>query len=77
MKKKMPAFLEKKKRDPKSTAPAKNTKGRSINKAKTKEQDDSEQDRGGDIVAATPMPNKADAALSMLSKPRNRRHKGY
>lgn len=76
MKKKMPAFLEKKKRDPKSTAPAKNTRGNSVTKLKSKEQDDSEQDRGGDIVDSHPVPNKADAALSMLSKPRNRR-KGY
>ncbi len=76
MKKKMPAFLEKKKRDPKSMNPAKNTKGRSVNKAKTKEQDDKEQDRGGDIVVSHPVPNKADAALSLLSKPRNQR-KGY
>lgn len=76
MKKKMPAFLEKKKRDPKSTAPAKNTKGRSVTKLKSKEQDDKEQDRGGDIVPASPAPNKADAALAMLSKPRNQR-KGY
>ena len=76
MKKKMPAFLEKKKRDPKSTAPAKNTKGRSVTKAKSREQDNAEQDRGGDIVDAKPAPNKADAALAMLSKPRNR-NKGY
>jgi len=76
MKKKMPAFLEKKKRDPKSTAPGKNTKGHSVVKSKSRQQDNKEQDRGGDAVAATPMPNKADAALALLSKPRNR-NKGY
>lgn len=77
MKHPMPAFLAKKKRDPKSAAPAKNTKGRSVTKAKTKEQVDKEQDRGGDRVPSHPVPNKADAALSMLSKPRNQRNRGY
>ena len=76
MKNKMPAFLEKKKRDPKSTNAAKNTRGKSVTKLKSKEEDDGEQDRAGDIVESKPMPNKADAALAMLSKPRNKR-KGY
>jgi hypothetical protein len=77
MKSKMPAFLSKKKRDPKSTAPAKNTKGASVTKAKSKKQDDKEQDRGngGDRVPAQPMGNKADNWLAAQAKPKNR--KGY
>lgn len=76
MKNKMPAFLEKKKRDPKSTNSAKNTKGRSVTKIKSKEEVEEDSDRPGDMVEAQPVPNKADAALALLSKPRNRR-KGY
>ena len=76
MKNKMPAFLEKKKRDPKSTSPAKNTKGKSVTKTKSKADVDQDNDRPGDMVAAQPAPNKADAALAMLTKPRNQR-KGY
>lgn len=72
----MPAFLEKKKRDPKAMNPAKNTKGRSITKLKSKEEVNEDNDRPDDKVEAQPVPNKADAALAMLSKPRNRR-KGY
>ena len=72
----MPAFLKKKKRDPKSENPAKNTRGKSVNKLKSKEAQDGEQDRGGDQVPAAPMPNKADAALAALTKPRDKR-KGY
>ncbi len=73
MKNSMPAFLKKKKRDPKSTAPAKNTKGYSAGKGKSKEQDDKEQDRGGNLVDSKPVPNKADAWLAMQSKPKNRK----
>ena len=73
MKNKMPAFLAKKKRDPKSTSPAKNTKGRSVTKTKSKSEVDDANDRPGDMIAAQPMPNKADAALAMLSKPRKSR----
>ena len=73
---KMPAFLEKKKRDPKSTSPAKNTKGRSVAKGKSKSAVDKTNDRPGDMVAAAPAPNKADAALAQLTKPRASR-KGY
>ena len=76
MKNKMPAFLAKKKRDPKSTSPAKNTKGKSVNKIKSKEEVDEDNDRPGDMVPSQPAPNKADAALATLTKPRNRR-KGY
>lgn len=72
----MPAFLEKKKRDPKSMNPGKNTKSRSITKIKSKEEVNEDSDRPGDMVDAQPVPNKADAALALLSKPRNRR-KGY
>ena len=76
MKKKMPAFLAKKKRDPKSTSPGKNTKSRSVARGKSKKDVDSSNDRPGDMVAATPAPNKADAALAQLTKRRESR-KGY
>ncbi len=71
--KKMPAFVAKVKRDPKSMNPAKNTKGRSVTAVKTKVQDDKEQDRGGNIVDARPVQNNADAALALLQKPRKNR----
>lgn len=76
MKKKMPAFIEKKKRDPKSVNPGKNTRGHSVTKIKSKAEVDQDSDRPGDMVDAKPVPNKADAALAMLSKPRNKR-KGF
>ena len=76
MRNKMPAFLEKKKRDPKSMNPAKNTKGKAVNKIKSKEEVNADNDRPNDKVEAQPVPNKADAALAQLSTPRNRR-KGY
>ena len=71
MKQKMPAFLEKKKRNPASTNPAKNTKGYSVAKSKSKKETDSEQDRGRGNMADAP-PNKAQRWLDQAQKPRNR-----
>lgn len=73
---KKPKFAMKKKLDPKSKAPAKNTKGASHTRSKSKDEVMKDSERGdAHDYPVTVMGNKADAALQQLTKPRNR--KGY
>ena len=71
---KMPEFLKKKKRDPKSTAPAKNTKGFAKNKKKGLSEVNKDNDRAGNQVPVVSVANKADAWLDRQSRPKNRGH---
>jgi hypothetical protein len=69
-KNKMPAFLAKKKINPKSTAPAKNTKSYSKSKAKGGKDQASEQDEKPHDTPVERPSNRADYAIQELVKPR-------
>jgi phage terminase small subunit len=69
MKNKMPKFLEKKKRNPASRHPAKNTKGYSEGKSKGREQVRREEFRPESEHIKN---NRADDWLDAMKKPRER-----
>ena len=68
-KNKMPAFLAKKKMNPKSKNPGKNTKSYSKSSASP------ESDQGGDAPAGPQPSNRADFAMAELRKPKADRNK--
>jgi hypothetical protein len=68
-KNKMPAFLAKAKKNPKSTNPGKNTKGRS------KSAPASGGDLSGDAPGGPQPSNRADYAMAELRKPKPSRDK--
>ncbi len=77
MKSKMPAFLEKKKKNPKSMNPAtKNKKGFAKSKGRSAKEQDSDAGRSGADQAPVSAPsNRADYAMEQLRKPKADRNK--
>ncbi len=76
MKSKMPAFLEKKKKNPKSMNKAKNTKGYSKTKGRSAKQQDADSGRKGSEQAPVSAPsNRADYAMAQMIKPKADRNK--
>ena len=74
-KNKMPAFLAKAKKNPKSTSPAKNTKGRSVTKAKGGKDQAREQDEKPHDTPIERPSNRADYAIQELVRPKPSRDK--
>ena len=74
-KNKMPAFLAKAKKNPKSTAPGKNTKSYSKNKAKGGKDQAREQDEAPHDKQVERPSNRADYAMAELRKPKPSRDK--